>query len=177
MCTHVNLHIYCCELSRMYCISKGLLIIKKTKLKWCVKINWIQWLQWGKQVLGGLSCSPVKRVEVGTHLAPVLIPNIYSLEVIQGNWNSEKVRITLHLPFCPIFQVRNLAFSPKVSLHRAWALDYISSLNSHQTKKQKPNTKYIPKLKSTHKSMHQYSVSCNGLPIMGKLTPAEVSTW
>lgn len=113
----------------------------------------IQWLQWEKWVLGGLSCSPVKRAEIGTYLAPVLILNIYFLEVIQGNWNSEKIRITLYLPFCPVLQERNLAFSLKVSLHSAWALGYTSSLHSHQTNKNKKLiTKYMLKLKSTNKA-------------------------
>lgn len=40
MFTQVKSHIYCYVLSRLYYMSKGLHIIEKKKLKWCVQINW-----------------------------------------------------------------------------------------------------------------------------------------
>lgn len=46
-----------------------------------------------------LTCSPVKRVEVGTYLAPVLNLNKDCSEIIQGNLSSEEVSITVHVPF------------------------------------------------------------------------------
>jgi len=58
-----------------------------------------------------LTCSPVKRVELGTYLAPVLNLNIDFSEIIQSNLNSEEVSIALHLPFCHVCQEKILALS------------------------------------------------------------------
>lgn len=124
---YIHAHVYTSKITHiLLCIEQTVLHVERFAHYWeketemvCPNKLGIQWLQWGKQILRGWSCRPVKKVEIGTNLAPVLILNIYFLEVIQGNWNSEKVRITLHLPFCPVFQERNLAFSLKVSLHSA----------------------------------------------------------
>lgn len=48
---------------------------------------------------GHLTCSPVKRVEVGTYLAPVLNLNIDFSEIIHSNSNSEEVITSLSVMF------------------------------------------------------------------------------